>query len=136
MRLPSVVDDFHSLHSRGIAVWRREISPRLSGIPLIGGLIEAIWPTPVRVPYPSSQGPANLVEEAARSLSAGLLLPFAAYITGKVLFSCVKSTPKQVTLVRSFIIQFVVFLCSCLLGWSSILFRKNTLEDVLTTAGV
>ena len=87
--------------ARGVAVWRREISPRLSGIPLVGGLIEAIWPTPVRVPYASSQGPASPIERAARSLSAGLFLPFAAYITGKLLFSCVKSTPKQVTLVRS-----------------------------------
>ena len=84
---------------RGIEVWRREVSPRLSEVPLVGGLIEAVWPTPVRVPHASSQGPASPVERLARSLSAGLLLPFAAYVTGKVLFRCVKSTPKQVALV-------------------------------------
>lgn len=84
---------------RGIAMWRREISPRLSEVPFVGGLIEKVWPTPIRVPYTSSQGPESPIERLARSLSAGLLLPFAAYGTGKTLFKCVKSTPKQVVLV-------------------------------------
>jgi hypothetical protein len=86
------------LDGRGIALWRREISPWLSEVPLVGGLIETVWPTPIRVPYASSQGPESPVERLARSLSAGLLLPFAAYATGKTLFRWVKSTPKQVAL--------------------------------------
>lgn len=81
-------------------MWRREISPRLSGVPFVGRLIEKVWPTPIRAPYTSSQGPESPVERLARSLSAGLLLPFAAYATGKILFRCIKSTPKQVALVR------------------------------------
>lgn len=85
--------------ARGIALWRREISPRLSEVPLVGGLIEKVWPTPIREPYMSSQGPDSPVERLARSLSAGLLLPFAAYATGKTLFKCIKSTPRQVALV-------------------------------------
>lgn len=89
---------------RGIAIWRREISPRLSEVPFIGGLIEAVWPTPVRVPYASSQGPGSPVERLARSLSAGLLLPFAAYATGKLLLRSVKSTPKQVALVSRLVV--------------------------------
>lgn len=93
------VDALCTIHCRGIAMWRREISPRLSEIPLVGELIETVWPTPMRVPYASSQGPESPVERLARSLSAGLLLPFAAYATGKTLFKWVKGTPKQVALV-------------------------------------
>ena len=93
-------------------MWRREISPRLSEVPVIGGLIEAMWPTPVRVPYPSSQGPESPVERLARSLSAGLLLPFAAYATGKTLFRCLDSTPKQVALVSVCIDKCVVLITS------------------------
>ena len=88
-----------SLSFRAIAMWRREISPHLSEVPLVGELIETVWPTPVRVPHASSQGPESPVERLARNLSSGLLLPFAAYATGKLLFRCIKNTPKQAALV-------------------------------------
>ena len=84
---------------RGIDLWRKKVSPRLSVAPLIGGIIEYLWPTPIREPHQSSQGPGNPVELLARNISAGLLLPFAAYLTGKTFFKWVKSTPKQVALV-------------------------------------
>lgn len=122
-------------------MWRREISPRLSEVPVVGGLIEKVWPTPIRVPYTSSQGPESPIERLARSLSAGLLLPFAAYATGKSLFRCVRSTPKQVVLVSVPLYMSVVRLLPPsasppYTGWCGLLCFKDTIEDVPSPAGV
>ncbi len=82
-------------------MWQENVSPTLSRIPCVGRLIDWFWPTPTRAPLPSSQsGMGGTIDYIARSVSAGLLLPFAAYFVGRFCFKSVsKSNPRKVVLV-------------------------------------
>ncbi len=76
------------------------MSSKLSYVPLLGGYIDWIWPTPCREPLQSSQdGLGGSMDYLARSMSAGLLLPFAAYLVGFCFRSVTKSNTKRIILV-------------------------------------
>ena len=85
---------------RVLQYWRTTISPKLSQLPLVGWLIDWFWPTPIRQPLHSgADGLGGSIDFLARSFSAGLLLPFAAFIVGRVCFQSTKNSYKRVVLV-------------------------------------
>lgn len=85
---------------RLLQVWREEVSPQISTLPVVGGFIDWMWPTPTRQPLPPSQsGLSGSMDYLARSMSAGLLLPFAAYIVGLGFTSVTKNNAQRVILV-------------------------------------
>ena len=87
---------------RALLFWQQNMSSVLSQTPVIGQLIDWFWPTPARAPMPSSQsGIGGTIDYIARSVSAGLLLPFAAYLVGRICFRFVKSNLRKVVLVRT-----------------------------------
>lgn len=88
------------LSERALQYWRTTISPKLSQLPLVGWLIDWFWPTPIRQPLHSgADGLGGSIDFLARSFSAGLLLPFAAFIVGRVCFQSTKNSYKRVALV-------------------------------------
>lgn len=75
------------LEGRGLVYWRANVSPVLSKTPLIGRVVNYLWPAPPREPYVSPQtGLSSSIDFMARSLAGGLLLPVVAYYIGKVIF--------------------------------------------------
>ena len=86
---------------RALQHWRTTVSPKLSQLPLIGRLIDWFWPTPTRQPLHSgADGLGGSIDFLARSFGAGLLLPFAAFVVGRVCFQSTKNSYKRVVLVN------------------------------------
>lgn len=72
---------------RGLRYWRARVSPLLSRIPLLGRVINYIWPTPPREPYVSQPiGLASSIDFLARSVTGGLMLPVVAFYIGRAAF--------------------------------------------------
>ena len=71
------------VESRILTYWRSKVSPKLSSVPVIGRVVEYVWPTPTRQPYLSRPtGFNSVLDYVSRSVSGGLLLPIIAYIIG------------------------------------------------------
>ena len=86
---------------RALQHWRTTVSPKLSQLPLIGRVIDWFWPTPTRQPLHSgADGLGGSIDFLARSFGAGLLLPFAAFVVGRVCFQSTKNSYKRVVLVN------------------------------------
>lgn len=87
------------VEGRVLSYWRSIVSPVLSTLPLFGNLLNWLWPTPTRVPRDTSQSDlGGTVDYVARSMTVGLLLPFAAYYTGKFCFKSMENGFKRMLL--------------------------------------
>ena len=88
-----------------LVYWRSSVSPALSSVPVLGRILNWLWPTPTRVPRDTSQSDlGGAVDYLARSMSVGLLLPFAAYYTGKFCFKSVENGLKRMLLVSTILL--------------------------------
>lgn len=75
------------LEGRGLVYWRAKVSPVLSRIPVLGKVINYMWPTPPREPYVSQpSGLSSSIDFLARSVTGGLMLPLVAYYIGRSMF--------------------------------------------------
>jgi len=90
----------YDVEGRILRYWRSSVSPTLSKLPLIGQVIDWLWPTPTREPlHTGADGLGGSIDFLARNISSGLLLPFAAFVVGRVCFRSVKSNYGRVVLV-------------------------------------
>ena len=88
--------------NRVLVYWRSSVSPVLSTLPVFGKILNWLWPTPTRVPRDTSQADlGGAVDYLARSMTVGLLLPFAAYYTGKLCFKSMENGWKRMLLVST-----------------------------------
>lgn len=101
-----LVDILAHWSNRVLVYWRSSVSPVLSTLPVFGKILNWLWPTPTRVPRDTSQSDlGGAVDYLARSMTVGLLLPFAAYYTGKLCFKSMENGLKRMLLVSTCVIK-------------------------------
>ncbi len=83
-------------------MWRSSISPWIKTIPFVGAAVEWFWASPTREPHISTKdGLSGTIDNLARNMTAGLILPFIAYAVGIICFqSFSQNHTKRILLVK------------------------------------
>lgn len=95
------------VEDKTLTIWRKRIGPVISKTPILGSIVNYFWPAIKREPFrhQNSRGSITItIDNLARSISGGLMLPFLGYLFGKVIFGKTKLTSFQRTLLVNIII--------------------------------